>query len=144
MSQHKNYFDKYGQDRDRFVQKEIIYYQTSIFSLFSQKFQKDAQKDWENQKKKLAKWWESCSKSCQKIHEVLWFGVAVSPQQTLELEKMVEEAVNLDYQSLQELFSAIQKVFPQQNLQEWFQKIQKNLQDMRRVSEKHTTIISQK
>lgn len=57
---------------------------------------------------------------------------------------MVEEAVNLDYQSLQELFSAIQKVFPQQNLQEWFQKIQKNLQDMRRVSEKHTTIISQK
>lgn len=63
MSQHKNYFDKYGQDRDRFVQKEIIYYQTSIFSLFSQKFQKDAQKDWENQKKN----WQNGEKVVPKV-----------------------------------------------------------------------------
>lgn len=57
---------------------------------------------------------------------------------------MVDEAVNLDYQSLQELFSAIQKVFPQQDLQEWFQEIQKNLQNMRRISNERTTIVSQK
>lgn len=142
MAEHKNYLLKYGQDRDSFVQKEIVYYQASIFSLFSQKFQKNAQKDWEKQRNFLALWWESCSKSCQKIHEVLWF--SVSPQQIPELEKMVDEAVNLDYQSLQELFSAIQKVFPQQDLQEWFQEIQKNLQNMRRISNERTTIVSQK
>lgn len=45
MAEHKNYLLKYGQDRDSFVQKEIVYYQASIFSLFSQKFQKNAQKD---------------------------------------------------------------------------------------------------
>ena len=141
-SNHKNYVKWYGIDRSQLVRQEIMPYEKSIFDMFSKKFKIDADKDLERGREKLWKLWYLCADSCKNIHKVLAWTTEYSPK----IKSLVDEVVNLDYQSLLEVFEITKAEYFDKW---WSQEVQNNVQDickhltqMREISKNRTNVIS--
>jgi len=141
-SSHKNFVEQFWRNRDILIDNKIIPYQNNIFDLFNDKFKSDAQKDWIRWRRKLEELWSKCGDNCEHIHQIL-----VSKNTSFnEYEKIIETVnniVNMDYWSLQDFFGALKnkyKDIPQ--IYELLNEIIDDIWEMRRISKKHTNIIT--
>ena len=139
MALHKNFIEWYGRNWDKLCNEKILPYQEEIFKLFSDKFHIDAEKDWERWRKLLQSRWNKCSELCNEIHLILWWNEAIDE----ELKDIVINIVNLDYNSLSEVFEILKAKY----LKTWEKWIASQieiictyLEKMWRISSPHTTI----
>lgn len=141
MAVHKNYIEWYWRDWDKLCTEELLPYQNDIFKLFSDKFYTDAEKDRERWRKLLTFRWYRCSQLCKEIHENLEWNDIVDE----ELKDLVNNVVNLDYNSLSEVFQTLEDKYSNQ-WEEWIASQIKNICDylekMWRISKPHTEIKS--
>ena len=141
-SYHKNYVEWFDRNRPLLVKNQVLPNEKKIFDLFGQQFLKDAESDLNRWRKKLWELWNLCACACHEIHELFSWEVENNP----ELKELVKNIVNLDYESLWEIFSKIQLEYFNTW---WDEQVQKHLQDicnyikkMRQISQKHTNVIS--
>ena len=139
MSVHKNFIERYLRDRNKLCEQKLLPYQGEIFKLFSDKFHIDAEKDWERWRKLLKSRWNKCSELCNEIHLTLWWNEIINEN----LKDLVNNIVNLDYNSLSEIFQVLKNEY----LKTWEQWISNQinlicwyLEKMWRISSPHTTI----
>ena len=141
MSVHKNFIEWYWRNWNKLCKEELLPYQGEIFKLFSDKFRIDAEKDWERWRKLLKFRWNKCWKICNEIHLTLWWNDVINE----DLKNLVNNIVNLDYNSLFEVFQTLKIEY----LKAWEEKIASQieivctyLEKMWRISESHTIIKS--
>ena len=142
MSVHKNFVEWYWRNWNKLCDEKILPHQGEIFKLFSYKFHIDAEKDWERWRKLLKSRWNKCSELCNEIHLILWWNDIINE----ELKNLVNNIVNLDYNSLLGVFQAVKVEY----LKAWEKEIVNQieiictyLRKMWRISESHTTIKSE-
>jgi len=139
MSIHKNFIEWYWRDWNKLCEQKLLPYQSEIFKLFSDKFHIDAEKDWERWRNLLKSRWNKCWEICNEIHLILWWNETINE----ELKDLVNNIVNLDYNSLSEVFQPLKAEY----LKVWEEKIANQieivctcLEKMWRISEFRTTI----
>jgi len=137
-SNHKNYIEWVDRNWPLLVKKQILPNEKKIFDLFSQKFAKDAEADLNRWRKKLRELWNLCANSCHEIHEIFAWEAENKPK----LKELVKNIVNLDYNSLKEVFFEIQKKYSNPEIQNHLQDICNYIDKMRQISKKHTNVIS--
>lgn len=139
MSVHKNFIEWYWRDRNKLCEQKLLPYQGEIFKLFSDKFHFDAEKDWGRWRKLLKSRWNKCWEICNEIHLTLWWNDIINE----ELKNLVNNIVNLDYNSLSEVFETLKSEYLEV-WEEWIAKqidiICSYLEKMWRISSPHTTI----
>lgn len=139
MSVHKNFIEWYWRNRNKLCNEKIIPYQTQIFKLFSKKFHTDAEKDWERWRKLLKSRWNKCSEICKEIHLILWWSDIIDD----DLKSLVNNIVNLDYNSLSEIFQTLKNKYSkywEMKIVSQIENICMYLEKMWRISAPHTTI----
>lgn len=140
-SVHRNYIEWYDRDRNNLIVQKIIPYEKNIFELFNQKFYEDAQKDEDRGRERLMSLWVLCADCCRLIHEnLIWVDWLDT-----ELKNIVNSIVNMDYDSLREFFFALKFTYSTQWNQYAVDKISQiciYLEKMRKISQKHTNVIS--
>ena len=143
MSVHKNFVEWYWRNWNKLCNEKILPYQGEIFKLFSNKFQIDAEKDWERWRKLLKSRWNKCWEICNEIHLTLWWNEIINEN----LKDIVNNIVNLDYNSLSEVFRVLKNKY----LETWEQWIANQIDDICTylekiwvISKSHTTIENQK
>ena len=139
MSVHKNFIEWYWRSWKKLCEEKLLPYQWEIFRLFSDKFHIDAEKDWERWRKLLKSWWNKCSEICNEIHLTLWWSEEINE----DLKDIVNNIVNLDYNSLSEVFQELKTEY----LEVWENWIASQieiicicLEKMWKISSPHTTI----
>lgn len=141
-SNHKNYIDQYGRDREKLAKTIILPNEKTIFELFSEKFAVDADADINRWRSQLWKLWHACADSCLQIHQILSW----EPQVDTRYKDLVNSIVNLDYDSLKEVFQRIQNEYFNSGASEqvinYLQEVCKYLDKMRKISKNHTNVIS--
>lgn len=120
MSVHKNFVEWYWRNWNKLCEQKILPYQSEIFKLFSDKFHIDAEKDWERWRKLLKSRWNKCSEICNEIHLVLWWNDVINE----ELKDLVDNIVNLDYNSVSEVFQVLKLKY----LEAWKEKIASHIE----------------
>jgi hypothetical protein len=120
MSVHKNFVEWYWRNWNKLCEQKILPYQSEIFKLFSDKFHIDAEKDWERWRKLLKSRWNKCSEICNEIHLVLWWNDVINE----ELKDLVDNIVNLDYNSVSEVFQVLKLKY----LEAWKEKIANHIE----------------
>ena len=145
-SNHKNYTELYWRNRDALIENEILY-QRNIFKLFSVKFDSDANKDLERNRKKLYDLGESCSNYFDKIHSIIMKrkkNGEIDNDEDNEFDIAIE-VVNMDYWSVKQFFDTLKsKYLNDSEIYPLLDHICDNLSEMRRISKKHTNIIESK
>lgn len=143
-SNHKNYIENFDRDRPKLTKNIIIPNGRTIFNLFNQKFSADADADIKRWRSQLWKLWYSCSDSCSQIHRILSWEAKIDDK----YKDIVKNIVNLDYESLKEVFHEIQNEYfnnwANDEIVNYLQDICKYLDKMRKISKAHTNIISKK
>ena len=140
-SNHRNYIEWYDKNRNDVINQMIIPYEKNIFELFSQKFDEDAQKDGERGRELLMSLWISCAHCCKLIHENLMWADSLD----IDMKNTVNNIVNMDYDSLCEFFTTLKSTYTEQWNQYIADKISHictYLDKMRKISKKHTNVIS--
>jgi hypothetical protein len=139
MSVHKNFVEWYWRNWDKLCNEKILPYQGEIFKLFSDKFHIDAEKDWERWRILLKSRWNKCSELCNEIHLTLWWNDIIHK----DLKEFVNNIVNLDYNSLSEVFKTLKVEY----MKSWEEQITSQiegvciyLKKMWEISQPHTTI----
>lgn len=137
-SNHRNYVEWFERDWPLLVKNQIIPNEKNIFDLFSQKFKKDAEADLNRGRKILRRLWNLCANSCLEIHQILSWESGNNPK----LSDLVKNIVNLDYESLGEIFSKIQDEYTSQEIKSHLQDVCDYIDKMRKISKNHTNVIS--
>ena len=141
-SNHKNYVDQYDRDREKLAKIIILPNEKTIFELFNKKFSNDADADINRWRLQLWKLWYACADSCWQIHKIL----SGEPQVDDKYRELVKNIVNLDYQSLMEVFQEIQNEYfnsgANAEVITYLQDVCKYLDKMRKISKNHTNVIS--
>ena len=141
-SNHKNYIEWFQRNRSTLVKNQIIPNEKKTFDLFSQKFSQDAEADFDRWRKILWTLWNLCANSCKEIHNILSWEVENNP----ELKNLAKDIINLDYESLWEIFKQIENEYHNkiwtEDIQKHLQTIYTHIQNMRKISKNHTNIIS--
>lgn len=107
MSVHKNFIEWYWRDWNKLCSEKLLPYQNEIFELFSEKFYVDAEKDGEKWRKVLKSRWGKCGEICNEIYLTLWWNGVVSE----DLRDLIISVVNLDYNSLLEVFQVLRNEY---------------------------------
>lgn len=139
MSIHKNFIEWYWRDWNKLCEQKLLPYQNEIFKLFSDKFHIDAEKDWERWRMLLKSRWNKCGEICNEIHLVLWWNDFINK----DVKNLVNNIVNLDYNSLLEIFQLLEEKYSKTWKKEITDKINLiclYLKKMWRISSPHTTI----
>jgi hypothetical protein len=142
MSVHKNFIEWYWRDRNKLCSEKLLPYQNEIFKLFSEKFHTDAEKDWERWRKLLESWWNKCSEICNEIHLTLWWNDIINN----DLKSLIKNIVNLDYNSLLEVFQTLENKYSkvwEKYIANQIKSINKYIEKMWTISKPHTTIKKQ-
>ena len=139
MSVHKNFVEWYWRNWDKLCNEKILPHQWEIFKLFSDKFNIDAEKDWERWRKLLKSRWNNCSELCNEIHLILWWNEVINE----DLKDLVNNIVNLDYNSLSKIFQTLKNQYSEL-WESWIANqidiICTYLEKMWEISKSHTTI----
>lgn len=137
-SNHKNYVEWFDRNRPELVENVVLPNEKAIFQLFSKKFEDDANADIKRDRIRLWVRWQWCADACLQIHNILSWEAENDPK----LKEIVRNIVNLDYDSLKEVFSEIQKRYSNPDIQKHLQDICNYIDKMRQISKKHTNVIS--
>lgn len=141
-SNHKNYIDQYDRNRQKLAKNVILPNEKSIFELFNEKFSMDADADTNRWRLQLWKLWYACADSCSQIHKILSWELHVDTK----YKDLVKNIVNLDYDSLKEVFQEIQNEYfnswASVEVINYLQEVCKHLDKMRKISKNHTNVIS--
>jgi len=140
-SKHKNYIKWYNWDIDSFVNEIILKNKNLIFLLISEKLKKDSEKDLETWKVKIANWWRKASKYAKDIH--ILFGDIEYNIKNRETENIVEEFINMDYNSVWIVFDKIWEKFKDNGNTDiviLVENIKIEILKMREISKKYTII----
>ena len=141
-SSHKNFVVQFWRNRDLLIDNKIIPYQNNIFDLFNDKFKSDAQKDWIRWRRKLEELWSKCGDNCEHIHQIL-VSKNTSFDEYANIIETVNNIVNMDYWSLQDFFGALKNKYKDiTQIYELLNEIIDDIWEMRRISKKHTNIIT--
>ena len=139
MAVHKNYVEWYWRDWNKLCSEKLLPYQNEIFKLFSDKFHIDAEKDWERWRKLLQSRWNKCWEICNEIHLILWWNDIINE----DLKDLVNNIVNLDYNSLWDVFQTLKNQYSkvwEDRVSDQIDTICTYLEKMWRISSPHTTI----
>ena len=139
MSIHKNYIEWYWRNRNKICTEKLLPHQKEIFNLFSEKFYIDAEKDWERGRRLLKALWNKCSESYKEIHIILNWNENFDNK----IKDLINNIVNLDYNSLFEIFQALKDEYTKaenQEITEEIESICRYLKKMWNISCPHTTI----
>ena len=137
-SYHKNYLPSYSGSFEDIIKDKIVSYPWVFFKLFSEKFLKDAKKDWKRGRKLLERDWKAISELCSKLSE-LYVDQGNWDSKDLQL---VEEVVDMDYHSVAWFFALLKDVLGESDSQkEYFDNIIWYLDHLWKLSENHTVII---
>ena len=142
MSVHKNFIEWYWKNRNKLCDEKIFPYQDQIFKLFSDKFHYDAEKDWARWRNLLKFRWNKCGELCNEIHLILWWNDFINE----DLKNIVNDIVNLDYNSLSEVFQLLEEEYSKmwdQQIANRINLIYSYLKKMWEISASHTTIKKQ-
>ena len=142
MSVHKNFIEWYWKNRKKLCDEKIFPYQDQIFKLFSDKFHYDAEKDWARWRNLLKSRWNKCGELCNEIHLILWWNDFINE----DLKNIVNDIVNLDYNSLSEVFHLLEEEYSKmwdQQIANRINLIYSYLKKMWEISASHTTIKKQ-
>lgn len=136
-SNHKNYLPSYPFSTEEIIEKYILSNQKIIFEKFAEKIAKDAKKDGERWRKFLENQWIKASSTCKRIS-------LLSDAQNWRVEQeLVEEIINMDYQSVADFFGKLAKYYePNNPINQELITITELFKSMWKVSEKHTNIIN--
>ena len=141
-SNHKNYIDQYDRDWQKLVQTIVLPNEKTIFELFNEKFFMDADADINRWRFQLWKLWYACASSCLQIHKILSWELQIDAK----YNDLVKNIVNLDYDSLKEVFQEIQNEYfnngANAEIITYLQDVCKYLDKMRKISKNHTNVIS--
>jgi len=140
MSVHKNFIEWYWRDRNKLCNEKLLPYQNQIFKLFSEKFHTDAEKDGNRWRKLLKSRWNECGNICNEIHLTLWGSDIINN----DLRDLVNNIVNLDYNSLLETFQTLRNRYSDiwnQNIVDKIEIVCSYLEKMWKISSPHTTIL---
>ena len=141
-SNHKNYIDQYDRNRQKLAKTIILPNEKSIFELFNKKFSIDADADIDRWRLQLWKLWYLCADSCSQMHKILSWNTQVDTK----YKDLVKNIVNLDYDSLKDVFQEIQNEYfnswASAEVINYLQEICKYLDKMRKISKNHTNVIS--
>lgn len=141
MSVHKNYVEWYWSERDALCTQKLLPYQNEVFKLLSDKFYTDAENDREKWRKLLTYRWYRCSELCNEIHKNFEWSDVIGE----DLKGLVNDIVNMDYNSLLEVFQTLKDEYSEGGNQ-WVSNqinyICEYLEKMWNVSKKHTEIKS--
>ncbi len=142
LSNHKNYIEWFDRDWPLLVKNQIIPNEKEIFDLFSQKFHGDALKDNEKWRENLRNYWEICAECCKNIHIALQWIDNINP----DLRDLVKNILNLDYESLLEVFQRIKleyfNIWWDESIIDDLDIICNSLTKMWELSKKRTNVIS--
>lgn len=146
MSKHKNYIERFDWSWEEFFDKYILPYKDDIFALLSQKIKNDGIKDISANKPKIGNRWMEASNLSYEIHNVLSQNPTdnLLPNLNNQKYKTVEDLINMDYETVSEVFKTISKRFDELKEIESSQKackISELFAKMREKSQKHTDII---
>lgn len=136
-SNHKNYVEWFDRNRPKLVENVVLPNEKAIFQIFSKKFEDDAIADIKRDRVRLWVLWQKCADACLEIHNILSWEVENDPK----LKEIVRNIVNLDYDSLKEVFFEIQKKYSNPEIQKHLQDICNYIDKMRQISKKHTNVI---
>lgn len=136
-SDHKNYLPSYPFSTEEIIEKYILPNQKNIFEKFAEKITVDARKDGQRWRKFLESQWLKISSTCKRI-------VLLSIKQEWESDtQLVEEIINMDYQSVAGFFEKLAKYYEVNNpINQELITITELFKSMWKVSEKHTNIIN--
>jgi len=140
-SNHKNYVEWYDRNREDVIIQKILPHEKSIFELFNQKFFEDAQKDGDRGREWLMSLWICCANCCSMIHENFVWADSLD----IELRQAVNDIVNMDYGSLCDFFDSLKTIYSSKWDEYTANKISNicvYLDKMRKISKKHTNVIS--
>lgn len=141
-SDHRNFVELYWRNRDAIIQNDILPYQKAIFNLFSAKFEYDAKKDLEKWRKKLSYLGEKCANEFREIHLILkWENFDDNDED--EIFNLIQNIINMDYWSVEEFFNTLKENYKDNpKIYNMLDNICNDISEMRRISKKHTNIIS--
>ena len=136
-SDHKNYLPSYLFSTEEIIEKYILSNQKNIFEKFAEKIARDSKKDGERGRKFLENQWIKASSTCKRI-------ALLSTKQEWEADtQLVEEIINMDYQSVADFFEKLAKYYEQNNpINQELITVAELFKSMWKVSEKHTNIIN--
>ena len=138
-SNHKNYLPSYPFSTEEIIEKYILFNPKNSFKLFAEKIEKDAKKDWERGRKFLETQGLKAAEICKKISELSENSEAKGEENS----QLIEEIINMDYQSVVDFFQLLKSYFQEnEEVYQNLSSIVKSFQEMRKVSEKHTNIIN--
>ena len=141
-SSHRNFVEWYWRNREIIIRDNVLPYQSAIFDIFSKKFDFDAQKDLLRWRKKLWRLGNSCAEELSKIHSILnsW---TVSDDELDEIIEIVENVVDMDYDSVKEFFYTLKKEYSENwKIKERLNQICDNISKMWEISQDKTNIIT--
>lgn len=141
-STHKNYVPGYGRNFQKIINEIIEKNENQIYKIFQNKFALDAQKDWNRWRKKLEEWWNNCAHLCENLYLIFWLTYNENKDYS-NLINNVNNICNMDYNSIWEFFEKLKEYYEKKWNEKAIQNINwiiKNIKQMRRISEKHTTI----
>jgi hypothetical protein len=145
FSDHKNYTEQYWRNRKVLIENEILPVEESIFRLFSIKFNRDADKDLERKRKKLCDLGKSCSNDLDEIHSIIRKRKIYNENDNDEENAfdMAIEIIDMDYWSVYDFFSTLKAQYSNDSeIYPLLDHICNNISEMRKISKKHTNIIS--
>lgn len=145
FSDHKNYTEQYWRNRKVLIENEILPVEESIFRLFSIKFNWDADKDLERKRKKLYDLGKSCSNDLDEIHSIIRKRKIYNENDNDEDNAfdIAIEIIDMDYWSVYDFFNTLKTQYSNDSeIYPLLDHICNNISEMRKISKKHTNIIS--
>ena len=109
-SDHKNYLPSYPFSTKEIIKNYILPNQKDIFENFAEKISNDAKKDGERGRKFLESQWLKASASCKRI------AILSKETEWNSDNQLVEEIINMDYQSVAEFFKELASYYEVNNL----------------------------
>lgn len=136
-SDHKNYLPSYPFSTKEIIKNYILPNQKDIFENFAEKISNDAKKDGGRGRKFLESQWLKASASCKRI------AILSKETEWNSDNQLVEEIINMDYQSVAEFFKELASYYEVNNpINQELITIKELFESMWKVSEKHTNIIN--
>lgn len=135
-SEHKNYLPSYPFSTKEIIEKYILPNQKDIFEKFSEKIKSDAEKDGKRWRKFLESQWMKASSTCKII------SILSTPSEESNESQLVEEIINMDYQSVADFFWELAWYFETNTpINQELSTLKELFEAMWKVSEKHTDVI---
>lgn len=138
QSEHKDYLPSYPFSTGELIELFVLPNQKEIFLEIAEKLHQDAENDWKKGRKFLQEQGGKASRTCKRISEIS----GGTPEKHGN-KQLVEELINMDYASVANFFKQLSSYYDENSpLFQELKNLKELFESMRKVSEKHTKVIS--